>query len=234
MEFPKVLVCAPQHESKDYCFDKWAERVKNLTYPNYEVLLADNSPDKEYLKKIKSHGFKTTFIKDKGKGIISKMAEAHESCREYALRNNFDYMLHLETDVFPPFDVIERLMAHKKNVISAVYDIFQGKERKLMVMLDEQTHRFVRGYRTNKYIEQEEPLFFDGKVKKVFHAGLGCILIKANVLEKFNFRAVKGLDYHPDSHFANDLYQQNIAIYADPTIYCTHMNTTWLTFKDKL
>lgn len=234
MNFPKVLVCAPQHESKDYCFDEWAERVKNLTYPNYEVLLADNSSDKEYLKKIKAHGFKTTYVKDNGKGIIARMAEAHEACREYCLRNNFDYMLHLETDVIPPFDVIERLMQHKKNVVSAIYDIFQGKERKLMVMLDEKTHRFVRGYRTNKYIEQEEPLFFDGKLKRVFHAGLGCILIKSNVLEKFFFRAVKGLDYHPDSHFANDLYQHNISIYADPTVYCKHLNTTWLTVKDKL
>lgn len=234
MEFPKVLVCSPQHESKDYCFDEWVERVKNLTYPNYEVLLADNSETREYCKKIESHGIKTIYIRDKGKGIINKMAEAHESCRKYALRNNFDYMLHLETDVIPPFDVIERLMSHKKNVISATYDIMQGKERKAMIMIDEKSHRFVRGYRTNKYIEQEEPLFFDGKVKRVFHAGIGCILIKSNVLEKFEFRSVKELDYHPDSHFANDLYQQNISIYVDPTINCKHLNSTWLTFIDKL
>ena len=33
----KVLVCGPQSDIKDYCFDEWAENVKNFTYPEYDV-----------------------------------------------------------------------------------------------------------------------------------------------------------------------------------------------------
>ena len=34
---PKILITAPQHESKMYAWDKWIENINNFTYPKDRV-----------------------------------------------------------------------------------------------------------------------------------------------------------------------------------------------------
>ena len=232
--FPKILIAAPQHESKNYCWDLWAERVKSLTYPNYDVFISDNSPTKDNLKIIKSKGFNAKHTPSNKKGLLHTINDSHNACRNYALTNNYEYILHLETDIIPPFDVIERLLNHKRKICSGLYDLFHGKKRKLMVQIPEDYDRSIRGYRTVGYAEERESNFFDGKIKKVYHAGIGCILIHKSVLKKFPFRVVSGIDFHSDTWFANDCYMHNIPIYVDTTLMCEHLNSTWLSVKEEV
>ena len=42
-DFPKVLVGAPNNLRKEYILERYINRLKELTYPNYEIVLADNS-----------------------------------------------------------------------------------------------------------------------------------------------------------------------------------------------
>ena len=60
----RVLVCGPHSDIKDYCFDEWAENVKNFTYPEYDVFLADNSLTKDFSEYIKTKGFKCINVTD--------------------------------------------------------------------------------------------------------------------------------------------------------------------------
>ena len=188
LKFPKILIAAPQHDSKKYCWNEWKDRVQKLTYPNYDVFLAENSADDSFYKEIKEAGFKSKRVGMDFEGVLKRTTVAHEACRLYALDNKYDYMLHLETDVIPPFNVIERLLWSCKKVISANYDIFHGKSRKAMIQTNEPLDRTYRAYRTVPFIEHEEPLFFDGTVKQIYHAGIGCILIHKSVLNMIPFR----------------------------------------------
>lgn len=231
---PKILIAAPQHESKNYCFDEWSERVNNLTYPNYEVFLADNSPSKLNIKRIESKGFKCEHVPQNSKGLAYSIRDSHNKCKEYALDNDFDYMLHLETDIFPPYDVIERLLAHNRVVIGGTYDIFYGKKRKSMIQLNEEYDKSVNNYRNVEFSMHLEPSFFDGSVQQVYHAGIGCMLIKNSVLENIKFRVEKGSDLFPDTWFANDCFLYNIPIYVDTSIQCEHKNFTWLVNIDEI
>jgi hypothetical protein len=234
IKFPKVLVAAPQHDSKSYCWDTWRDRVKSLTYPNYDVFLAENSDTDEFHNKIKEDGF---ISKREGyhlSSVLGRTTHAHEACRKYALDNGYDYMLHLETDVIPPFDVIERLLSSKKHVISGVYDIFHGKSRKSMVQLNEGYDRSVGAYRTVPFVEHEEPLFFDGTVKQVYHAGIGCTLIDRYTLNRIPFRYDDKHIFHADTWFANDCFQKDIPVFVDTLITCQHLNSTWLDVADEL
>lgn len=233
-EFPKVLVCAPQHDSKDYAFERWFNRVQDLTYSNFEVFLADNSKTEEYANKLRSVGITVQWIPQHENGLIYTMADAHNACRQYAIDNDFDYMLHLETDIIPPMDVIERLMKHRKGVCAGVYDIFYGSQRRLMIQIAEGFDRTIGAFRSPDFVTDTETLFFDGQLKKVFHAGLGCVLIKRKVFEEIEFRAEPGNDYHPDTWFANDCFKRKIPIFADPNIICEHHNQTWLSKIDEL
>ena len=234
IKLPRVLVCAPQHESKDYAWDRWIENVRNLTYPSesWELFIADNSPNEDYLKeRIIPAGAKYKHIKQNKKGLRHTINDAHNSCRDYALKHGFDFMLHLETDIIPPIDVIERLINNNKKVVGGFYDILHGKNRKLMIQVDEHFDRNVKAYRTPEYVNHEEPLILNGKVNQVYHIGLGCVLIHKSVLEMFPFRVLENSDLHSDTWFANDCYLTKTNIYVDTTIECKHYNSSWVGIK---
>ncbi len=234
MEFPKVLVAAPQHESKNYCWEEWRDRAKNLTYPNYDIMLADNSPTKENLEMIRADGIRCKYVRQNPQGLIATINDGHNSCREYALKNGYDYLLHLETDIIPPFDVIERLMNNKVKVCSGLYDIFYGTKRKLMLQTGEKYDRTVRSFRNVEFVDDGEMEVFNGKIQRVYHPGIGCALIVREVLEQIPFRITRGNHLHSDTWFANDCSSYNIPIYIDPTVQCKHLNFTWLSQIDEL
>lgn len=240
MEFPKILLAAPQHESKMYCWDAWWERVNQLSYPNFDIFISDNSPTEDNAKIIreyaKSSKHKTIIVHQKRRhtSLIKHINESHLACQRYAIRNGYKAMFHLETDVVPPIDVIERLWVHGKSVCSGVYDIFYGKRRKAMVQMIEQYDKTKTGLRIVDYIEHAEADFFTGRLEQVYHAGIGCILIHDHVLKQIKFRCVDGIDFHTDTWFGNDCYLNNIPIFVDTTVQCDHLNSTWLTVKDQL
>ena len=95
---PRVLVCGPQSDVKKYCFDEWAENVNNFTYPNYDVFLADNSLTQDFSEYIKTKGFKCVNItNDENKdSVLKRVALSHELCRQYAVKNNYQYILHFQ------------------------------------------------------------------------------------------------------------------------------------------
>jgi hypothetical protein len=227
---PRILITAPQHESKMYAWDRYIENIRNFTYPKdrIEVFIADNSNSNENTKKLLSYGIKAVHVKQNKKGLNYTINDSHEECRKYFLENDFDYMLHLETDVIPPIDVIERLLNNNKKICSGVYDIFQGSKRKPMIQIDDRFDKSVRAYRTPEFVNVDEPLVFNGGVNKVYHAGIGCILIHKSILETISFRVQEGSTIHSDTWFANDCFFINANIYIDTTVQCKHYNQTWL------
>jgi hypothetical protein len=67
-----------------------------------------------------------------GMGVIEKLANTHEEIRQYALNNGYDFLLHLESDVFPQEDVIEQLLWTRKAVVGVPYQLFGGGQRRVV------------------------------------------------------------------------------------------------------
>jgi hypothetical protein len=244
MNFKKVLVCAPTASSKEYCFKEWLDNTMNLNYPNYDIRLFDNTykDGGEFSLKMNSI-FKNKYGKSNNKfyaysssrinnmkddaigSVISRMAMSHNDCREYAIKYGYDYILHLETDVFPPSNVIEQLMSSNKKVIGGLYDRDEGKWRKLMV----QKHIYAapRAVNSVNFEAGEEIGFVNGTLKQVSSIGLGCVLIHNSVFKNIPFRFVPGEANHPDSYFSEDCFRKSIKIYADTSVYCRHDNKAW-------
>lgn len=231
---PRVLVCAPQHETKMYAFEKWFNRVKELSYQNYDVFLADNSPTEDNVNYMKSLGINCQWIPSNKDGLIFTIADSHQACADYALKNGFDYVLHLETDIVPPRDVIESLLIWKKSVIGGHYDLFHGSKRKSMIQEMEFYDRSITNFNSAQQVEEMEPLYFDGNIHRVYHIGLGCILINVNLFKKIKFRAMKGVNLHPDSFFAEDCMSYKIPVFIDTNIQCKHYNQSWLSNMDEI
>lgn len=223
-QLPSVLVACPNSEQKEYCFDEWIDNVSKFTYPNFAVFIADNSNTPAFAERMAYKGISTVWVE---KGTLSKMerfATSHDLCRQYALDYNFDYLLHLESDMFPPHDVIERLIHARKSIVGGIYHIGMGDVTQVMVQLQLPTDD--ENLVMTVPIEYQLPKWLDGTVKPVFHIGLGCMLIHKSVLKRFVFRCEKDKpSFHPDVFFAKDLFDMGFQIYADTSLICRHKNS---------
>ena len=230
----KVLIASPTADIKDYCFKEWMENVSKFTYQNSELFLCDNSTTRDYYVDIKKRyehlgsSFNVGRVTPSQFELVnltykSILATSHDKCRMYALENDFDYLLHLETDIFPPADVIERLLDAKQKVVGAMYHIELGERSTLMI---QQIEDFGDEYRETYNLGESDIDFVDGEVKKVFSCGLGCVLIHRSVLKEVGFRYEEGSPVHPDSLFYADLDAKKIPVYVDTSIYCKHENQT--------
>ena len=149
------------------------------------------------------------------------LAKSHDNCRTMALKGDYDYLLHLESDVFPPVNVIERLLDARKKVVGAMYHIELGEQSTLMI---QQLEEFGEAKRDTYNLGETDLDFVDGSVKKIFSCGLGCVLIHKSVLKEVPFRYEEGAPVHPDSFFFADLDMRDISAYVDTSIYCEHRN----------
>lgn len=224
----KILIACPTADIKDYCFEDWMKNVQSFTYKNTKLFLCDNSESRQYYVDTKKKyeylgdsfemGRVTPFQYPEFKFALAK---SHDVCREKVLKEGYDYLLHLESDVFPPADVIERLLDNKKKVVGAMYHIELGEKSTLMI---QQLEDFGQEHRETYNLSETDMNFVDGQVKKVFSCGLGCVLIHRSVLEKIQFRYEQGSPVHPDSFFYADLDAKGIPAFVDTSIYCEHRN----------
>jgi hypothetical protein len=227
---PKILIAAPQADVKNYCFEEWLRNIRHFSYPqsHIDIFLADNSHTTDNLDYIRSMGVKGVHIAKKGRGIIEVMAECHQACLDYAKENEYDYLLHLETDIFPDHNILEELMTYDKPIVCGLYSIFDGAYREPMLRLIEKNNAgYVRAYG----IAGSTSLYIDGNLLKVYSGALGCTLIKSEVFDKIKFRHDSTQHQFPDTWFAQDLYQQNIPIYVSTKSQCKHINKSWGTYN---
>jgi GT2 family glycosyltransferase len=223
MQQPRVLVGAPISDHHEYCWETFVQTLKNLTYPHIEILLIDNSKEERFYKKVKKD-FPVERI-PYHPDVRVRLAQSRNILREKAVREKFDYMYNLDQDVVPPKEVIERLLHHKKQIVTGVYwnkftKIGQKNltyETRLCPVLwvkskeDPEKLVFVR----KEVIEQN-------KLIRVDLCGTGCILIATEVLKKISFRYEKQESGVDDSFFCIDAAKLGYNIYADTSIKCVH------------
>lgn len=229
LKYFKVLVAAPQNKIKMYAWRKYIERAANLTYKNYDLFFVDNSKTKDNAKAISKEGYNCHWLNPKKKPNQQYIAESLELIRIKAIDEKYDILVILETDVIPPPDFIERLILHQKEVVSGGYFIGHGASSHLMIQEIEE----VGEVRNPSVIHNGRDIIYaDGKLHKVYAAGMGCILIHRNVFTKIAFRWPKGANAHPDSFLATDLYNQGIPQYVDTSFICEHLNQSWANVID--
>jgi GT2 family glycosyltransferase len=220
----RVLVGTPTSDKKLYCQDDFIARVKSFTYPLRDFLIVDNSESRKNHKRLIKDDIKSIHVKPNNHKVHRVLAMSHEEIRRYALKNNFDYLLHLESDVFPPIDVIQRLLIHNLPIVSAMYMIEFGQHSHLMA---QEMETFGKIRETRNLKDGQDLNFIDGKLKPTFHCGLGCVLIRRDVLEQIQFRWEEGATIHPDGFFAGDVDALGYEKYIDTSILCRHDNSDW-------
>jgi len=225
----KVLVGCPTAETHKYCFKEYSETVKNLTFKNKKILLVDNSKTSNYFNYIKNNrinAIKASY----SESARDRIVRSRNILREIVLKEDYDYFLSLEQDVIPPKDVIEKLLRHKKDVVSGVYfariKSLKDKTVKLLPLL----WAGKKGsYNPYTMADIDINLIMEDNFIKVKYCGLGCLLISRKVLEKVKFRYDPKYTTFDDLHFCQDVRDNGFEIYADTSVKCKHLilNRPW-------
>ncbi|MBS3143388.1 glycosyltransferase family 2 protein [Candidatus Woesearchaeota archaeon] len=210
----KILVGCPTSNHKEYSLKEYLEGVKKLSYENIHFVLVDNSETSNYYEKLKSLG--VSVIKDKYKeSAKERVINSRNILRRYFLENDYDYFLSLEQDVVPPKDVIEKLLSHNKDIVGGLY-FYLGDDNKTLLPMVWIHHEgeYARRLRFSEVPKDE--------LIEVITCGLGCVLIKRDVLENIKFRYEKGKEPWDDLWFCEDARAKGFKVYVDTSAKCKH------------
>ena len=198
---PKVLIGIPTYDGKNYCLEAFLDNISKFTYPKSRlgIYIADNSMDNKNAKMInKKYGIKCFWRDYTGYKVHEKLADSHNQIRRYCIDEGYDYLLHLESDIFPQPDIIEQLADDK--------------------------HENSKDFLWYSDLTNFHHWFIDGTIKETHIAGIGCCLMKKKVCENFPFRWSKDNYLPPDSFFAEDLEKAGVQNWVHTGLLAFHWN----------
>ena len=219
----KVLVFTVTYDKKDYCFEQFVKQFP-LNYNNYRHVWIDNTDDDgEYARKLESYGLEVIKVR-RGNNAREALARSQNIARKIVLDEGYDYALSIESDMLNiPKNVIQTLIGRAKDVVGCFYTIGDDKIRKPCITVADKKANGLIGTRVLSMEEGREILKTNG-LHGVNSCGLGCTLIKREVLEKVRFMYYPHLKPFSDVFFANDVWKKGFKIYVDSSIYLNHDN----------
>lgn len=153
---------------------------------------------------------------DKYQNICDK----HNHARSLVLNNNYDAVLFVENDMIIPEDTLDKLINADADVAYGLYISRHGWRRWLAF----DSISDIAGVSFSQNINKAKERW--GQVVNTQGVGMGCTLIKRNVLEKIEFRT------HPDNMvaddwmFALDCKQLEFTQKHDLSVICGHITPT--------
>lgn len=238
MSLPKVLVFTPIYEGKEYCLDYFLDNAKKINYPNYEHIFVDNSKNKQFFRELKKRVGKklrdNVYYVGRGNNSREALSRAQEFARRYMLENDFKFMLSLESDLFPPADVIQRLMLHNRLVVGALYHIGDKDQGVRVPCISVLKPSDTPGLMGTRLLDPEEfTQYYHKGLQQVHHCGLGCTLIHRKILEQVSFFYDHRYRGHSDIWFANDLHGLKLPVFVDTDLIVAHDNRNWDLVADR-
>lgn len=234
----RVLIFTPTYSGKDYCFDEFIANCEKITYKNKRHIIVCNDQTEEYANniraKLQGKPFDVFWI---GRGGTSReaIARAQNYARAIALRDGYDYVLSLESDIFPLPNVLERLLLWGKDVVTGLYFIGSPDQKILIPCatvfeLDKSIN--IMGTRLLKTYEEIEEFVKPG-LKQVAAGGMGCCLMSRYALEQVPFIYEPDMGGHSDIFWFNDVYRKRMYSFVDTEVICRHKYSDWRKVQDR-
>jgi hypothetical protein len=221
----KILIAIPTYRGKDYCWIRFFANMKALYPANHQIdyVVVDNSKDPYYVQYLRSFGIHALRTPPQGR-TQHTLANTHNLLREYFLKGDYDYMFHLESDLFPPTMSLVQLLEIGAPVACGLYYLNKGLRNSLCLFKHFQIG-IESGWQEvdTKYMAH----FLTGKPERIYAAGIGCALIRRDVLESIKFRWVENSNYHPDMFFYEDCHNQGITVMGHTGLIVPHENQDW-------
>lgn len=216
---PKILVGCPTFDGHSHCIQRFLTSLKQLTYGNHDVLFVDNSITENHAQIITSNGYEVIRNPVKNKDRIIDIIANRNIIIQRATEKKYDYLFFADTDVLLPQDAIEKLLSLQQPIASGVYLGGQtfGKETKIAPVLYEltQNENYLKSVPINDVMED--------LIYEIGASGMGCCLIRTEVLEKVKLRYSEKIMSGEDVLFCHDARKLGYRTFVNTSVRCTHM-----------
>lgn len=222
MTQPTILIGIVTYDGHRYAIERLLEAISKLSklmYHSFSVVFVDNSAGDDYRQFLEGKGFEV--IKDDSSETrIDRIIRGRNRLRRICLDRGYDYLFFLDTDVIPPPDAIDHLLRHNKEVVSGIYlgaSAYDGKPKIRPVLYAPVSGGDVRTMRIQEVLGD--------RLIPVAVAGLGCCLIKREIVEKIAFRNIgSSTTGGEDAAFFKDVRALGLTPYADTSVKCFHFS----------
>jgi hypothetical protein len=200
-----VLVFCPVHPARG--LEPLTEAaLSQLTYPRREVWVSYGDNPWEHESGLTAGRY--------------NILQNYRKARTLFLAGGFDYLMTIESDMTPPGDVIERLMAADADVAYSLYCFRQSHRWNAF-----KEFHLGWGRSLTTFPDYARSIF--GQVVEVPGCGLGATLIRRNVLETLDFRGYHGTSC--DGWFALDCQAAGFTQKCDTGCVSGHLDgDAWL------
>jgi len=229
----KVLLYTPIYSGKDYCLKEFMENCDKFNYPDFDHIYVDNSKDKRYLSKLKTLGLEAYHV-ERGNNTRESLTRSQNCARKIGIDEGYDFILSLESDIFPPKDFIQKLIMSGKQVITGLYmigDKSKGQRHPCITL--KKWNEVLQAFGTRLLTVEEANNLPKEGLMQVEAGGMGCCLIRRNVFTKYPFWYEPRLQGHSDIFFFNDMHNNNIPVWVDLSLFCEHDNKPWSEVEDR-
>ncbi len=215
---PKVLIGVVTYGKQRYCLDDFLMCLSKQTV-KADVLFVVNHGESAYATLIRSKGWNAVEDPKPASTRIEKILNGRKHIRDHALKNDYDFLLFLDSDVMLPARALEYLLRTNGDVISGAYlNAFEvdGKTVIAPVLFKDLG-------------SGECQLFtYEGAaVPRVFEigaAGFGCTLISKKVLQAVDLRAMgSSQSGGEDIAFYVDARAKGFKTVANTFVKCLHL-----------
>ncbi|MFC1686293.1 glycosyltransferase [Nanoarchaeota archaeon] len=237
-EKPRVLVASPTYAGMRYCIERFLNRMKSLTYPNYDILLVENSDNEDFFNELKQEeGLVILRYNPSEDNKLKRLIGSRNKIIDYALEKGYDYILMMDCDVIPPENVIEELLSHNKDIISSIYlNYFTQNNKQTLLPVawtaptEEEFLKLKQKYNFPETIKTRFDLIRQltkeeadtDKLIEVCHPSAGSMLLKKQVFEKVRYGFSD--KYTTDEMvFIKEARKEGFKMYVYTKIKCNHL-----------
>lgn len=223
MKWPKVLVFTTIYDKKDYCLEEFVENAKKLTYPNMRHIYVDNTNDDgEYLQRLLDLGLDAHHVQ-RGGSSREALARSQNFARKMALDDEYDYLFSLESDLFPGGDVIQKLMRHCKDVVTALYLLpVGGTDYQHPCVTLKAFNQQIGAWGTRLLTIEEVPQYKNAGLKRVQAGGFGVCLMSRRAFSMKAFMFDPRFLGHSDVYFFNEMFKAQVPVFVDTDLFVEH------------
>lgn len=246
----KILIGTPITEGKNYSLGDFFLWIAQNTYKNYDVAMGLNGKySDDFVAKLQAtqvEGKDLILLKATGlteySNVNQRLCAGREIIRQYAVKNDYDYIFWLDSDTFPFYsNAIELLLERKKPFVCGWYlykrskivvafgakiqaKAYRDLTKDFRGLVDKKEENGVVKYYTNVKLEEIEQAFKDGELIPIVGAGYGCCLMSREIFEKYDFSNADPLDGCTDDIIhCKKLLVDKVPMWLDPRVGCKHV-----------
>jgi GT2 family glycosyltransferase len=239
---PKVLIGTPTFEGMEYCLKEFLDGVRGIDYSNYDVLFVDNSEEDTFFTELKKEeGIISVRDTTNDTSNVMRLISSRNIILQYALENNYDYVLMIDADVVPPKNVLKELLGCKKDIVSGWYFNYfniSGKTKWLPCVWKKLSHELfdeikekypslMDGYGSPESMTEHltKPDVESGKLFEVVIPSAGCMLLSKAVFEKISYGMPedKKPEQSDDIYFLEKARNAGFQPYCYTKVRCEHL-----------